>query len=87
MLTILFVFLDGSVVTPKEDEKRILTDLGRQQAALTGQRLAAWLDADVPIRSIRVSDMTRAKETAAIIATYLPGVQMADPDSMLNEGR
>ena len=65
----------------------MLTPLGRQQAALTGQRLAAWLDADVPIRSVRVSNMTRAKETASIITTYLPGVQMQDPDEMLNEGR
>lgn len=73
--------------TLQEDGKRILTELGRQQAALTGQRLATWLDADFPIRSVRVSDMTRAKETAAIITTYLPGVQMEDPDPMLNEGR
>ena len=71
----------------QEDGKRILTPLGRQQAALTGQRIATWLDADFPIRSVRVSNMTRAKETAAIITTYLPGVQLEDPDPMLNEGR
>eukprot|EP00977_Amphora_coffeiformis_P014296 scaffold3953_cov169-Amphora_coffeaeformis.AAC.17 len=73
--------------THKEDEKRVLTPLGRQQAALTGQRLAEWLGADVPIRSVRVSNMTRAKETAAIIATYLPGIQIEEPDPMINEGR
>ena len=31
--------------------------------------------------------MTRAKETAAIIATYLPGIKMEEPDPMINEGR
>jgi broad specificity phosphatase PhoE len=71
----------------QEDEKRILTPLGRQQAALTGQRLAELLEGDVPIASIRVSTMTRAKETAEIIATYLPGLELSEPDPLLSEGR
>jgi serine/threonine-protein phosphatase PGAM5 len=71
----------------QEDEKRILTPLGRQQAALTGQRLAELLEGDVPITSIRVSTMTRAKETAEIIATYLPGLELSEPDPLLSEGR
>ena len=36
---------------------------------------------------IRVSDMTRAKETASIISEYLPkSVIRAKPDPLLNEG-
>ena len=40
------------------------------------------------VKALRVSNLTRAKETAAIIASYLPNtVQVTDPDPMLNEGR
>lgn len=39
------------------------------------------------IKVLRVSNMTRAKETADIIARYLPGVECAAPDPILNEGR
>ena len=40
------------------------------------------------IKALRVSNLTRAKETAAIIASYLPStVAVVDPDPMLNEGR
>ncbi len=74
----------------KEDEKRILTPLGRKQAALTGQRLAKMMTGSSDqcnVSTIRVSNMTRAKETADIIAKYLPGhVSRADPDPNLNEG-
>jgi broad specificity phosphatase PhoE len=39
------------------------------------------------VNVIRVSDMTRAKETASIISHYLPSsVQRVDPDPLLNEG-
>jgi broad specificity phosphatase PhoE len=46
-----------------------LTDLGRQQAALTGRRLRT-----LPIDVIHHSTLRRARETAAIIAAELPGV-------------
>ena len=40
------------------------------------------------VKALRVSNLTRAKETAAIIASYLPStVAVMDPDPMLNEGR
>jgi len=80
--------------THKEDEKRILTPLGRKQAALTGQRLADMIKGfnkdfgPCNITTIRVSDMTRAKETCDIIASFLPdSVKRAEPDPTLNEGR
>eukprot|EP00546_Thalassionema_frauenfeldii_P010474 CAMPEP_0178915210 /NCGR_PEP_ID=MMETSP0786-20121207/11891_1 /TAXON_ID=186022 /ORGANISM="Thalassionema frauenfeldii, Strain CCMP 1798" /LENGTH=335 /DNA_ID=CAMNT_0020588277 /DNA_START=72 /DNA_END=1076 /DNA_ORIENTATION=+ len=89
-----------------DDEKRILTKLGREQADLTGQRLQALLkgggddddeqqqqDDDSTkfdacnIKILRVSDLTRAKETADLIAQHLsPEVKIAEPDPLLNEG-
>mmetsp|Transcript_10563 Transcript_10563/g.31121 ORF Transcript_10563/g.31121 Transcript_10563/m.31121 type:complete len:213 (-) Transcript_10563:73-711(-) len=79
----------------KEDEKRILTPLGRGQADLTGKRLAEMVNGieenenfgPCNVKVLHVSDMARAKETADIIAKHLPGVERSDPDPMLNEGR
>ena len=79
----------------KEDETRILTPLGRDQAHLTGKRIAEMIQgaedtfgSPCQIKALRVSNLTRAKETAAIIAEYLPNtVQVTDPDPLLNEGR
>jgi hypothetical protein len=39
------------------------------------------------IKVLRVSGMTRAQETAEIIASHLPTVEFALPDPLLNEGR
>lgn len=83
--------------TFKEDGKRILTPLGRRQAVKTGQRLAILtrggmggmderFDAPCRIKAIHQSDMARAKETASLIASWLPGVRLTDPDPRLNEG-
>lgn len=77
----------------KGDELRKLTPLGKEQAALTGKRLAEMIAGaqedfgPCNIRHLRVSNMTRAKETADIIASYLPTVQFHEPDQQLNEGR
>lgn len=68
--------------TYKDDTKRTLTPLGIRQAHLTGQRLQQMMtnisDSSIangftPCNIIRlhVSDLTRAKETATIIAPYL----------------
>jgi serine/threonine-protein phosphatase PGAM5 len=60
---------------------------------MTGRRIAEMMqgaeDTFGPcnIKALRVSNLTRAKETAEIIAAYLPGVPVLDPDPMLNEGR
>ncbi|XP_023127290.1 serine/threonine-protein phosphatase PGAM5, mitochondrial isoform X2 [Amphiprion ocellaris] len=67
------------------DKERILTPLGREQAELTGQRLAALgLKYDVLIHS----SMTRATETANIISKHLPGSPGVDLVScdLLREG-
>ncbi|XP_043571369.1 serine/threonine-protein phosphatase PGAM5, mitochondrial isoform X1 [Chiloscyllium plagiosum] len=64
------------------DKERSLTSLGREQAELTGQRLASLgLNYDILIHS----SMTRAKETATIISKYLPGLEMMSCD-LLREG-
>lgn len=64
------------------DKERILTPLGREQAELTGSRLAALgLKYDVLIHS----SMARATETANIISKHLPGVELLSCD-LLREG-
>jgi len=75
------------------DAKRVLTPLGREQAALAGQRLADVLAPALcdPTRQgsvrIHVSTLTRAKETADLIATKLPShVVRMTPNSNLSEG-
>ena len=73
---------------------RILTPLGREQADLTGRRLAEMIRGvnkefgPCNVKVVRVSDMARAKETADIICAHLPdSVERAEPDPDLNEGR
>eukprot|EP00527_Entomoneis_sp_CCMP2396_P000807 CAMPEP_0198137338 /NCGR_PEP_ID=MMETSP1443-20131203/855_1 /TAXON_ID=186043 /ORGANISM="Entomoneis sp., Strain CCMP2396" /LENGTH=346 /DNA_ID=CAMNT_0043798741 /DNA_START=15 /DNA_END=1055 /DNA_ORIENTATION=+ len=80
--------------THKEDGLRTLTPLGRLQAERTGQRLAEMIKGSSDgkskscnVKVLRVSGMTRAIETADIISSYLPGVEYAKPDPILNEGR
>ena len=84
--------------TYKEDEKRILTPLGRDQARLTGRRIAHMMahddekSAKVTIKSVHVSDMARAKETADLIVEEIEAVtgkkvERTKPDPNLNEGR
>lgn len=82
-----------SAIILKEDSKRKLTALGREQAHLTGARLAEMIKGiddrfeACDVKEIRVSDMTRAKETASIIAEHLPKtVVRVKPDPLLNEG-
>eukprot|EP00562_Extubocellulus_spinifer_P016317 CAMPEP_0178560004 /NCGR_PEP_ID=MMETSP0697-20121206/11263_1 /TAXON_ID=265572 /ORGANISM="Extubocellulus spinifer, Strain CCMP396" /LENGTH=434 /DNA_ID=CAMNT_0020193247 /DNA_START=224 /DNA_END=1529 /DNA_ORIENTATION=- len=79
--------------THKEDEKRILTPLGREQADITGRRIAEMVRGfneefgPCNVKVVRVSDMARAKETADLICKHLPDVERAAPDPLLNEGR
>ena len=54
---------------------------GREQARITGERLAGW---PARIDVLRASTMTRARETAEIIAKALPGLTPV-PDRNLRE--
>ena len=84
--------------THKEDSARKLTPLGRQQSTLTGKRLLAMVNSYPPgsgitIKSLHVSTMTRAQETADLICAELSslndgkGVTRTTPDPNLCEGR
>ncbi|XP_042297385.1 serine/threonine-protein phosphatase PGAM5, mitochondrial isoform X1 [Sceloporus undulatus] len=64
------------------DRERILTKLGREQAELTGKRLASL---GLKFDKIVHSSMTRATETTNIISEYLPGVTKLSTD-LLREG-
>lgn len=67
------------------DNERILTDLGREQAKLTGQRLA---DLKIPIDDIVVSTMTRAQETGNLILEKLPHREIikVENEPLIEEG-
>lgn len=80
-----------------KDEERVLTPLGRLQAIRTGKRLRDIMNGNgsetfpssrfrgpCPIAAVRVSSMTRARETAELIAAEL-GLQVQEPDPDLNE--
>ncbi|XP_059569439.1 serine/threonine-protein phosphatase PGAM5, mitochondrial-like isoform X2 [Alligator mississippiensis] len=69
--------LDG-----RADKKGTLTPLGREQADLTGHRLASL---GLKFEKIIHSSMTRATETTEIISKYLPGVKKISTD-LLREG-
>ena len=65
------------------DQERSLTSLGRSQAEMTGLRLA---ELSLPYTHILHSDMTRAVQTAGIIAEQLPQVKVLPSDGILREG-
>ncbi|XP_013925267.1 PREDICTED: serine/threonine-protein phosphatase PGAM5, mitochondrial [Thamnophis sirtalis] len=69
--------LDG-----QQDKDRILTKLGREQAELTGKRLASL---GLKFDKIVYSSMARATETTNIISKHLPGVSKLSTD-LLREG-
>jgi serine/threonine-protein phosphatase PGAM5 len=57
---------------PRDDDTgKGLTEDGRKQARLTGARLSAWPE---PIDALFASTMTRARETAVILAEALPAL-------------
>jgi probable phosphoglycerate mutase len=60
-------------------EDGVLTDIGRQQSTLTGQRLQ-----HVPFSAIHHSTWQRAAQTAEIIADFLPDVPVY-PSELLTE--
>lgn len=66
----------------RNDLERFLTDLGREQAQITGKRLAIL---DLPYTSLTSSTMTRALETAELINGHLPELNHRK-DDVLREG-
>ncbi|KAM3963925.1 phosphoglycerate mutase 5 isoform 2-T2 [Aphomia sociella] len=67
----------------KTDKERTLTDLGRIQADLTGQRLARL---DIKWDLLVRSTMTRAQETAALIAKHLDDELEIKDCQLIEEG-
>lgn len=67
------------------DVERYLTELGKQQAKFTGQRLA---ELKLPIDDVVISTMTRAQETGKIILEQLPQRETVKVkhDSLIEEG-
>ena len=82
--TLIFV-RHGQYVHAKIDEDRKLTELGREQAKLTGQRLNELFPND-KIKKIIYSTMTRATETSDIIRKELPDTIPAEPSDLIREG-
>lgn len=66
------------------DENHFLTETGRIQAKLTGERLAEVLKGREPTRILH-SNMLRAKETAQIIKEFFPNAEIVE-DPILAEG-
>ncbi|GMH85792.1 hypothetical protein TrST_g4818 [Triparma strigata] len=84
--------------TYKEDEKRILTPLGREQAAATGKRILELMKnvggvegGKINVKLVHSSAMARAVETCDIIVDEIrkggEKVIRTEPDEGLNEGR
>jgi len=69
--------LDGST-----DTERHLTEVGRQQAAFTGERLK---ELQIPLDKMIRSTMTRAQETGKIISTRIGNVPIENC-SLIEEG-
>lgn len=76
-----------------EDERRTLTELGRRQCEFLAAKLAA-VDAAkegfyeaFALASLSSSRLTRAVQTADVLAAALPGATRTPPDATLNEGR
>jgi broad specificity phosphatase PhoE len=68
------------------DEGCILTELGRQQAAATGRRLAELTENGAKINRVVVSTMTRAMETADLMLEHLPSAPPQEYCDLIREG-
>jgi len=73
----------GQYVHNDKDCFRILTDLGKQQSTLTGERLKSL---GIKFNKMIVSTMTRAQETGGLIAEALTEAVEKDYCSLLREG-
>jgi len=80
--TLILVRHGQYVWDPHDPEKRILTELGRKQADITGQRLK---ELGHSYSTIHFSTMPRATETSNIIRRILPDIPAKSCD-LLREG-
>ena len=68
----------------KNDDEKILTQMGIDQANFTGVRLAQL---NLPLTYMVSSNMSRAKQTAGVIGQHLPdGLLVLPDDPILREG-
>jgi serine/threonine-protein phosphatase PGAM5 len=74
----------GQYITEDGSKFGELTDIGREQAFLTGKRLSQLLKHKA-VRCIYHSDMIRAKQTAEQIGKSFPGIELRE-SSLLSEG-
>lgn len=79
----IFVRHGQYILSATKDEEKVLTNTGREQAEETGKYLSQQYGNKV--NAIYHSNLTRAKETAAIISKYFPGVRLIE-DTNLAEG-
>lgn len=70
---------DPATEGPDGNEDGELTEAGREQARLLGQRLSG-----IEFAAVHHSTLRRARETAEVLAGYLPGVPLA-PCELLRE--
>ncbi|XP_049879568.1 serine/threonine-protein phosphatase Pgam5, mitochondrial-like isoform X2 [Pectinophora gossypiella] len=70
-------------VSGETDKERVLTELGRRQAELTGERLK---NLDIKWDLLVRSTMTRAQETAELIAKHLPEDLLVKNCQLIEEG-
>ncbi|KAF2358125.1 Histidine phosphatase superfamily clade-1 [Trinorchestia longiramus] len=65
------------------DNERTLTELGEEQARLTGERLKAL---DLPITRLVYSTMKRATQTALIMMKHMNQIETVETSDLLREG-
>lgn len=65
------------------DNNRVLTALGRKQAAFTANRL---YDLRIPFDKLVCSSMVRAQETGAIISQHNPNIPVVENCPLIVEG-
>ncbi|XP_063289930.1 serine/threonine-protein phosphatase PGAM5, mitochondrial-like [Pelobates fuscus] len=81
----IFLIRHGKYDHADSESERRLTATGREQASLTGQRLALLASEGNNFSCIIYSSLTRSTETADIISKNLPDIKMCS-SSLLHEG-
>ncbi|XP_073470934.1 serine/threonine-protein phosphatase PGAM5, mitochondrial-like [Aquarana catesbeiana] len=76
----IYLVRHGQYVKGETDSEKVLTLLGREQANLTGQRLASF---GHTYNVMTYSTLQRAKETSEIIGQHLQGMKCAGSDLLI----